>query len=49
MGHSLKSLVSTALQEWESDESWKAIFELQIRGAPEALALARRLAKSRNW
>lgn len=49
MGHSLKSLVSTALQEWESDESWKAIFELQMRGLPEALALACRLAKSRNW
>jgi HEAT repeat protein len=45
---SLKSLVGMALQDWESDRSWKAISELQMRGSPEALALAQRLAKSRN-
>lgn len=48
MDHSLKSLVGMALQNWGSDESWAAISELQMRGSPEALALARRLAKSRN-
>ncbi len=45
---SLKSLVGMALQDWGSDESWQAISELQMRGSPEALALARRLANSRN-
>lgn len=49
MDLSLKSLVGMALQDWGSDESWKAISELQMRGSHEALALARRLAKSRNW
>jgi HEAT repeat protein len=48
MDHSLKSLVGMALQDWGSDESWKAISELQMRGSPETLALARRLAKSQN-
>jgi HEAT repeat protein len=49
MGLSLKSLVGMALQEWESDESWKAISALQMSGSPEGLTLARKLAKSRNW
>ncbi|MDP3701131.1 MAG: HEAT repeat domain-containing protein [Hylemonella sp.] len=48
MALSLNSLVGMALQDWRSDESWKAISELQMRGSPEALALVRRLAKSRN-
>lgn len=49
MGLSLKSLVGMALQDWGSDDSWKAISELQMRGSPEALTLAHRLAKSRNY
>ena len=49
MGLSPKRLVGKALQDWGSDESWKAISELQMRGSPEALALVRTLAKSRNW
>lgn len=48
MSYSLKGLVGMALQDWGSDESWKAISELQMRGSPETLALARKLAKSRN-
>jgi len=46
---SLKSLVGMALQDWGSDESWKAISELQMRGSHDALTLAHRLAKSRNY
>lgn len=48
IGLDLKSLVGMALQNWGSDESWKAISELQMRGSPDALSLASRLAKSRN-
>lgn len=48
MGLSLRSLVGMALQDWGSDQSWKAISEHQMCGSPEALALAHRLAKSRN-
>ena len=47
---SLNSLVGFALQhDWDSDDRWKAIAELQARGSPETLAVARRLAKSRNY
>jgi HEAT repeat protein len=46
---SLKSLVSTSLQNWGSDESWGAISELQMRGSPDALSVAKRLAKSPNY
>ena len=49
MKYNLKSLIGLALQEWGSDQSWKAISELQMRGAPETLALVQRLAKSRNY
>jgi HEAT repeat protein len=48
IGLSIKSLVGIALQNWGSDESWNAISELQMRGSPDALTLASRLAKSRN-
>jgi HEAT repeat protein len=48
MDLSLRSLVGIALQDWGSDQSWEAISELQMRGSPEALALAHRLARSRN-
>lgn len=44
----LKSLVGVALQYWGSEDSWDAISELQMRGSPAALALARGLAKCRN-
>ncbi|HWX02898.1 HEAT repeat domain-containing protein [Collimonas sp.] len=49
MMHSLKSLVGIALQDWNSDKSWQAIAELQMRGSSESLAIARRFAKCRNW
>lgn len=49
MGLSVKSFVGMALQNWGSDESWKAISELQMCGSPEALILATRLAESRNY
>lgn len=49
MDLSLKSVIGMVLQDWGSDESWKAISELQMRGSPEALAIARKLAKSRNF
>ncbi|WP_061941013.1 HEAT repeat domain-containing protein [Collimonas pratensis] len=49
MAHSLKSLVGIALQDWNSDNSWQAIAELQMRGSPEFLAVTRRFAKCRNW
>lgn len=49
MTHSLKSLAGIALQDWGSDDSWQAIAELQMRGSPESLAIARRFAKCRNW
>lgn len=49
MTHSLKSLVGIALQDWDSDKSWQAIAELQMRGSPESLAISGRLAKYRNW
>ncbi|WP_081466385.1 HEAT repeat domain-containing protein [Collimonas fungivorans] len=49
MTHSLKSLVGIALQGWDSDKSWQAIAELQMRGSPEALAISRRFTKCRNW
>lgn len=44
-----KSLIGMALQTWESDTSWEAIAELQMRGSPETVALAQRMARSRNW
>lgn len=46
--HSLKSLVGMALQHWKSDGSWQVIAELQMRGSPDALTIAQRLARSRN-
>jgi len=46
---SLRSLTMFALQDWGSDTSWDAVYALQGRGAPDTLALARRLARSRNW
>ena len=49
MAHSFKSLLGIALQDWNSDESWQAIAELQMRGSPESLAIASRFAKCRNW
>jgi HEAT repeat protein len=47
--YSLRSLVGIALQDWGSDLSWGAIYALQMRGSPDALALATGLASSRNW
>jgi hypothetical protein len=46
---SLHSLVSFALQNWKSDACWDAITELHGRGFPDALKMAQRLARSRNW
>ncbi|CUI06495.1 HEAT repeat domain-containing protein [Massilia antarctica] len=45
---SLKSLASTALQDWESEMSWEAIRALHMLGSPETLAMAQRFAKSKN-
>lgn len=46
---SLQGLGRIALRHWDSDRGWRAIAELQTRGSPQALDLARRLAASPAW
>jgi HEAT repeat protein len=38
-----------ALRGWGSDRHWRAIVELQMRGSPQTLELARSLSGSASW
>jgi HEAT repeat protein len=42
-------LVGMALQEWDTEASWRAIDELRERATPETVALCQKLFRSRNW
>jgi HEAT repeat protein len=42
-------LIGMALQEWDSDSSWKAIDQLRERSTPEMVERCQRLFQSHNW
>ncbi|MDK2125226.1 HEAT repeat domain-containing protein [Parachitinimonas caeni] len=44
-----RSLVQTALQDWNSQKSWDAIDQLRLHASPDTVARLGRLAASRNW
>ena len=44
-----RQLIRIALRDWGSDRHWRAIVELQMRGSPETLGLARWLSGSPSW
>ena len=44
-----QQLIRIALRGWGSDRHWPAIVELQMRGSPQTLALARSLSGSASW
>lgn len=46
---SLKSLIVSALQDWDSDASWEVIHVLRTRAELETVQLIQKLFRSRNW
>ncbi|MBJ2157314.1 HEAT repeat domain-containing protein [Variovorax sp. IB41] len=44
-----RQLIRMALRGWGSDRHWRAIVELQMRGSPQTLELARSLSASASW
>lgn len=44
-----QQLIRIALRDWGSDRHWRAIVELQMRGSPKMLELARLLSSSPSW
>jgi HEAT repeat protein len=46
---SFQRLVRIALRRWDTDEGWRAIAELQMRGSPQMLAAATAFTRSPNW